>query len=126
MLAVAGCGAGTPSDSATKFKGEERKVAAPVEELEKAARANKPDTVCTKLLSDRLLAQLKQQGTNCRTAVKEAFKDADSLDLAVDDVTINGAKATAKVISGTGSDKKTDTIDLARDGSVWKIDELRS
>ncbi len=126
LLALAGCGGGTPRDSATQFKGEERKVAAPVEALEDAARAGKSATVCTKLLTDRLLAQLKQQGTNCTTAVKEAFKDADSLDLTVDDVTIAGDKATAKVISGSGDDEKTDTLDLARDGTAWKIDQLRS
>jgi hypothetical protein len=125
-LAASGCGGGTPSDSTTKFKGEERNVAAPIEALEKAARADKPQTVCTKLLTDRLLAQLKEQGTNCKTAVKEAFKDADSLDLTVDDVSISGDKATAKVISGKGSDKKTDTLELALDGSAWKIDLLRS
>ena len=125
-LAVTGCGGGAPRDSATEFKGEERKVAEPVEQLEDAARAGETDTVCTKLLSDRLLAQLKEQGTNCKTAVKEAFKDADSLDLTVDDVTINGDKATAKVISGKGDDEKTDTLELARDGTNWKIDLLRS
>jgi hypothetical protein len=125
-LAIAGCGGGAPRDSATEFKGEKRKVAAPVEALEKAARAGESGTVCTKLLTDRLLAQLKDQGTICTTAVKEAFKDADSFDLTVDEVTISGDKATAKVISGTGSGKKTDTLDLARDGAAWKIDELRS
>ncbi len=124
-LAVSGCGGG-PSDSATEFKGEERKVAAPVEALEDAARAGRSATVCTKLLSDRLISQLKEQGTNCTTAVREAFKDADSLELTVDDVTINGDRATAKVISGSGSDEKTDTLELARDGTAWKIDLLRS
>jgi len=124
-LLVSGCGGGA-SDSATEFKGEEQKVAAPVEALEKAARAGETRTVCTKLLTDRLLSQLKEQGTNCTTAVKEAFKDADSLDLTVDDITINGDKATAKVVSGSGSDEKTDTLELARDGTTWKIDLLRS
>ncbi len=125
-LAVAGCGGGAPRDSTTEFKGEQRKVAEPVEALEKAARAGESATVCAKLLTDRLLAQLKEQGTNCTTAVKEAFKDADSFDLTVEDVTINGDKATVKVISGTGSDEKNDTLDLARDGAAWKIDQLRS
>jgi hypothetical protein len=125
-LAVAGCGGAAPRDSAKEFSGEKAKVADPVEALETAARDRKPAVVCSELLSDRLLAQLKQQGTNCKTAVKEAFDDADSLDLTVDEITISGDKATAKVTSGTGSDKKTDTLDLARDGAVWKIDLLRT
>ena len=44
-LAVTGCG-GAASDSAKEFKGEEGKVAAVVEQIEKAAREDKPDAVC--------------------------------------------------------------------------------
>ena len=125
-VAIAGCGGRAPRDSTQEFSGEKAKVAAPVEALEEAARDRKPQTVCTQLLSDRLLAQLKEQGTNCPTAVKEAFDDADSLDLTVDDITITGNKATAKITSGRGSDKKTDTLELAREGGTWKIDLLRT
>jgi hypothetical protein len=125
-VAIGGCGSSTPRDSAKEFSGEKAKVAAPVEALETAARDRKPEPVCSQLLSDRLLAQLKEQGTNCRTAVEEAFEDADSLDLTVDEITITGDKAVAKITSGTGSDKKSDTLELARDGAVWKIDLLRT
>jgi hypothetical protein len=124
-LVASGCGA-TKTDSAKKFKGEQQKVAAVVEALEKAARQNKPKDVCTKLLSPTLLATLKQQETNCNTAVKEAFADADSLDLSVDAVTLDGAKATAKVISGTGSNEKTDTLDFQHVGTTWKISSLET
>ena len=125
-VALAGCGSAAPRDSAKEFSGEKAKVAAPVEALETAARDREPQVVCSRLLSDRLLAQLKEQGTNCRTAVKEAFNDADSLDLTVDEVTISGEKATAKITSGKGSDKKSDTLELVRDGALWKIDLLRT
>jgi hypothetical protein len=125
-IALAGCGGAAPRDSAKSFKGEKAKVAAPVEALEQAARDHKPQTVCSRLLTARLLAQLKAQGTNCKTAVKEAFDDADSVDLTVDAVTITGNRATARVISGKGSSKKTDTLQLARDDATWKIDLLRS
>ena len=125
-VAISGCGSSTPRDSAKEFTGEKAKVAAPVEALETAARDRKPQVVCSRLLSDRLLAELEEQGTTCRTAVKEAFDDADSLELTVDEITISGDKAVAKITSGTGSDKKNDTLELARDGVVWKIDLLRT
>jgi hypothetical protein len=123
---ISGCGSSAPRDSTKEFSGEKAKVASPVEALETAARDRKPQIVCSQPLSDRLLAELKEQGTNCRTAVKEAFDDADSLELTVDEITISGDKATAKITSGTGSDKKTDTLELARDGAIWKIDLLRT
>jgi hypothetical protein len=123
-LVIGGCGAAA-KDSAKSFKGEEAAVAKVVEDLESAARKNKPDTVCTKLVDAKLLATLKTQGTVCKTAIKEAFEDADSFDLTVDDITINGASSTAKVTGGSGSDKKNYTLDFARTGATWKISSLR-
>jgi hypothetical protein len=124
-LVVAGCG-GAARDSTKEFKGEEQKVAAVVEALETAARDDNADTVCARLFTSGRLAILKEQGTNCKTAVKDAFKDADSFDLTVDDVTISGNAATAKITSGTGSKEKSDTLDLKRDGAAWKVDSLQS
>lgn len=122
-LAVAGCG-GAASDSAKEFTGEEAKVAAVIERIEKAARDDDADAVCETLLTEARLALVKQLGTNCKTGVKDAFEDADSFDLTVDDVTIDGASATAKVTSGRGSNKKSDTLSLKREGTAWKVDSL--
>jgi len=124
-LVLSACGA-TPRDSARDFSGPKRSVAAAVEDVEDAARKDDPGRLCKALLSPRLLATLVKQGTNCTTAVKEAFKDADSLDLTVDEVAISGNTATAKVTSGTGSKKKTDTLELERDGTTWKVSSLRA
>jgi hypothetical protein len=120
---VAGCGA-APRDSAKDFKGDERNVADVVERLEKAARDDDPALVCKSLLSAKLLAALQAQGTNCNTGVKEAFKDADSFDLTVDDVSIAGATARAKVKYRSLSDDKTATLTLDRAGEAWKISSL--
>ena len=124
-LAVTGC-AGANTDSAEEFKGEKGKVAAVVEQLEKAAREDNPELVCEQLLTKGRLATVKDLGTNCRTGVKDAFKDADSFDITVDDITITGDSATAKVTSGRGSNKKSDTLALKREGTAWKVDSLSS
>ena len=120
-LAVVGCGA-APKDSSKDFKGDERAVAAVVENLENTARKEDETKICTRLLSPSLLEALRKQGTNCKTAVREALKDTDSFDLQVEDVTIRGAKAAVKVTSG--SDKKTDTLELEKVGDAWKISSL--
>jgi uncharacterized protein (DUF2336 family) len=124
-VALAGCGA-APRDSAKDFKGDEQTVAQVIERLEKAARDDDPTFVCRQLLSPKLLAALRKQGTNCRTGVKEAFKDADSLDLTVDDVAVTGTTATAKVKYRSLSDDRTATLLLDRDGTAWKISSLGS
>lgn len=122
-LALAGCGA-APRDSAEDFKGDERAVAAVVERLEKAARDDDPTLVCKSLLSSKLLAALRTQGTNCTTGVREAFKDADSLDLTVDEVTIRATAATAKVSYRSLSEDRTATLSLERERGAWKLASL--
>ena len=124
-VALGGCGGATSRDSAEKFKGEERSVAQAIEAIETAARDDDAAKVCKQLLSDSLLAALAKKGTNCTTGVNEGFNDADSVDLEVEDVTISGESATAKVVSGrAGSAKKSDVLKLERDGAAWKIASL--
>ena len=119
-LAVTGCGA-APRDSSKDFTGAERAVATAVERLETAARDDKPEVVCTRLLSSKLLDALRKQGTNCVTGVKEAFRDADSIDLTVDDVVVQGTHATVRLSYRSGSDTRTATLQLDREGGAWKI-----
>ena len=125
-VGLVACGGAAPRDSAEDFSGAERGVASAVEAVEKAARDDDPDALCEKLLSERLLTALKEQGTNCTTAAREAFTDASSKELTVEEVAISGDKATAKVTSGSGSNEKTDTLELERSGNAWKISSLRS
>jgi len=122
-LALVACGA-TSRDSAKEFTGAERGVAAAVEDLESAARKNEGDKVCARLFSAGLLASIKERGTDCEDALDDAFRDADALDLTVDDVTIRGTTASAKVTSGTGSKKRTDTLELEKVGAAWRISSL--
>jgi hypothetical protein len=119
-LAVAGCGTAR-RDSAQDFKGDKRSAAAVAERLESAARDDKPDVVCTQLLSAKLLEMLRKQGTDCKTGVKESFQDAESFDITVDDVVIRGTQATVKVSYRRGSEDRSATLELDREGSAWKI-----
>ena len=124
-MTLAACGA-APRDSAEEFKGEQAAVASAVEDLESAARDNDAGETCTKLFSSGLLATIKERGRSCETAVKDAFDDADLVDLTVDKVSITGTKATATVTSGTGSKKQTETLALEKVGAAWRISSLSS
>ncbi len=125
-VALSACGSTTPRNSAEEFSGADKAVATAVEAIEEAAREDDPQRLCTRLLSEKLLATLKQQGTTCTTAVGDAFEDASSKDLTVEEVSISGDSATAKVISGSGSSEKTDTLRLEKAGAGWKISSLQS
>jgi hypothetical protein len=124
-LSLTACGA-APRDSAKEFKGDQRAVAAAVEDLESAARDGDSEAACTKLFAQRLLAMLEQQGTDCAEAVDDAFKDADAMELTVDKVTISGDTARATVTSGVGGSKRTDTLELEKVGTAWRISSLQA
>ncbi len=124
-LALSSCGGDRPRDSAKDFSGVAGAVAATVEDMEEAARNEDEGRLCTKLLSDSLLAAVEEEDIRCETAVREAFQDADSLDLTVEDVSITGDTATARVTSGRGSNEKTNSLQLEKSGAVWKISALR-
>jgi putative lumazine-binding protein len=125
-FALSSCAGAAPRDSARDFKGAERAVAQTVEDLEKAARDKDDKRLCTKLLSDSLLAAVEAAGSVCTTAASDAFHDAATADLTVKDVTISGDTATAKVTSGRGDDERTDTLVLEKAGAGWKITSMRS
>lgn len=124
-LTLTACGA-EPRDSAKEFRGAERAVAEAVEDLESAARKDDSEVVCTKLFAERLLATLRERRTDCEDAVKDAFSDADAMDLSVEEVTITGTTATVKVTSGTGDAKRDDTLQLEKSGASWRISSLQA
>ncbi len=113
-LALAACGA-APRDSAKDFQGDERAVASAVEDLESAAKRRRQRGRLHEAARPAPADDDQGAGHELRHAVEDAFQDADAKDLTVDDVTISGTTASAKVTSGTGNKKKTEH-DRAREG----------
>ncbi|HWH96546.1 MAG TPA: nuclear transport factor 2 family protein [Baekduia sp.] len=125
-LALGACGQ-TEKDSAKDFTGDQKAVAQTVEDLQKASRKNDEAKICNDLLAPALVAKIKtaSKGT-CEQALKDALQDADSYELQVKKVAIEGTSATATVTSDTGPKDRTDTLALAKVGGAWKIAELGS
>jgi hypothetical protein len=129
LLAAAGlatgCGA-AGSDSATDFTGVKRDVAATVEDLESAARKSDQGEICRNLLSASLIATIRSSsaGQTCTSAISDALDDADTFNMTVKSVTVEGTTATAVV----DSKEKTanDTFKLVKEAGRWKIEALGS
>jgi hypothetical protein len=115
--ALAGCAATGQSSSAGDFNGAERDVAQVVDDL-KGTRD--PEEVCSRILTDAYAKSLEAGGHDCVDEVKATIRDTADTDMKVDDVTISGSSATAKV-SQDGEDA---TFELERDGSSWRISSL--
>jgi hypothetical protein len=116
---LAGCGA-SGDDSASDFQGEERKVADVVEDLEEAATEDEPKRICEGLLAKEVVDGIEG---DCAKAVEKAIDDADTFTLTVEDVTVKGTTATARV--ETGDDEEAiEEITLVKEGDGWRISRL--
>src|ERR1044072_6496437 len=97
LVAVAGCGAQASTSSVDKFTDSDQKaVAQQIEDLASAGKRNKPDDICSNILSQQLVSQLDAAGTDCATEMQKAIEDANEFNLTVEKVTVNGDTATAE------------------------------
>lgn len=119
LLTAAALGCGAPVSSESEFEGDEKDVAAVVEDLQAAAGEDDPETVCDTLLAP----SLTRGASNCEKAVEAAFDDTDSAELTVDAVKITGTTATADVFLGADEERKV-RMSFQKSGDSWKITNL--
>ena len=121
---AAGCGAG-PS-SAGDFEGEEKRVADVVEKLQSAGETGDAAEICNDVISRELRDQFQEAGANCEQELDKAIRDADDFELDVEEVTIDGDSATAKVRGRDGGEERVRDFEFVREGSSWRATSLGS
>jgi hypothetical protein len=121
---TAGC-AGSAS-SAGDFEGEEKKVADQVEKLESAGESGDGKAICEDVLAKSLSEQITNAGSSCEEELDKAIKDADDFGLDVEDVTISGNTATARVKGTDNGEDVVRTFRFAREGADWRATDLGS
>jgi uncharacterized lipoprotein YmbA len=120
-LVLGGCGA-AQTNSASKFKGEQGQVAKLVDDLASAGQKKDAAKICDQILSQQLVAQLRQAGGNCQVEMKKAIDDADNYDLQVQSVTVNGNQAQAKVRQGKSG--PVATFQFVKENGGWRASSL--
>ncbi|HEY7073909.1 MAG TPA: hypothetical protein VH418_01005 [Solirubrobacteraceae bacterium] len=120
-LAAGGCGA-AQTNSSSKFKGEQGQVAKVVDDLSSAGQKKDAAKICNSILSQSLVAQIKAAGADCQQEMKKAIDDADSYDLQVQSVTINGNQAQAKVRQGKKGPFAT--FEFVKENGGWRATSL--
>lgn len=119
---AAGCNGG--ASSAGDFEGEEKNVAEVVEDLQSAGETGDARAICEDILATSLSDQIKAAGSTCEQEMDKAIKDADDFDLDVEDVTIQGDRATVKVRGGDGEAEQVRTFEFERERSSWRATDL--
>jgi hypothetical protein len=119
---TAGCGA---SDSTSAgFEGQEKAVADQVEKIQSAGESRDAKQLCDDVLATELREAIAAAGSSCEVELDKAIRDADDFELTVEDVTITGTTAVAKVRTGSGDDEETRDFEFERDGSTWRATSL--
>jgi S-adenosylmethionine synthetase len=117
-LLLAGCG-GEPS-SAEKFKGEEARIAAVIEDIQTAGERRDPEKMCRDLVSKALRDKLGEVGSSCDKEIEKALEDADAFDLEVEKVTVSGTTAEVAVRGEAGEAKRSATVSMVKEDGRWR------
>lgn len=123
LLLAAFCFAGCTSasqDSAGDFEDEERAVAQVVEDLQKAGQDGDARRIC----QDILAQPLRAQASDCAKRIDTALDDVSNYELQVDDVTVQGTTATARVEVVEQGETHKETLRLVKESGVWRLASL--
>ncbi len=121
---LAACGS-QPSSS-SNFSGEEKQVADVVEKLQSDGESRDAKGICEDVLAGSLVKQIEEAGSSCEVEIDKAIRDADDYDLEVQDVTISGDTATAKVKGKVGDADQVREFKFVREKAGWRATDLGS
>jgi len=124
VLAALASGCAGSSSSAGDFTGEEKKVAELVEKLQTAGETGDAGTICDEVVAKELRDQIQEAGSTCEQELEKAIKDADDFELDVEDVTIQGNSATAKVKGQDQGEERVRDFEFVREGEDWRATSL--
>jgi hypothetical protein len=126
VLALLASGCAGSTSSAGDFEGEEKKVAEVVEKLQSAGETGDAAEICDEVLAKELREQIQEAGSTCEQELDKAIKDADDFELDVEDVTIQGNSATAKVKGRDEGEDRVRDFEFVREGRDWRATSLGS
>jgi uncharacterized cupredoxin-like copper-binding protein len=124
VLAALASGCAGSSSSAGEFEGEERNVAEVVEKLQTAGESGNAAEICDEVLAKAVREQIQEAGSTCEQELEKAIKDADDFELDVEDVTVQGNSATAKVKGQDQGEERVRDFEFVREGDEWRATSL--
>ncbi len=117
-IGLAACGS---TVSTSTFKGESHAVAQRVSSYQSDVGAASEKKLCNEDFSSAVRRRLNTASGGCEEALKRQLGSIDDYEATVEQVTVNGATATA-VVKSTWSGKLRDTtLELVKEGGSWRI-----
>ena len=123
-LAALAAGCGASGSTSADFEGQEKAVADQVEKIQSAGEARDAKQLCDDVLATSLRDAIANAGSTCEVELDKAIRDADDFNLDVEDVTVSGDTAVAKVKTGSGDDAATRDFEFEKEGNSWRATSL--
>ena len=123
-LATLAAGCGASGSTSAGFEGQEKAVADQVEKIQSAGEARDAKQLCDDVLATSLRDAIANAGSSCEVELDKAIRDADDFNLDVEDVTVTGDTAVAKVKTGSGDDAETRDFEFEKEGDSWRATSL--
>ena len=131
LLAISLAGCTQEKDSSEKFTGPKRSVAQAIEDLQEAGRKGDAKKVCADLLASSVVKRVTTPAKTCTKVVDQQLDDADTFELEVVSVSLDGATsgagashATARVKSTDNGKDRFDLFTLVKESGRWRIQSL--
>jgi hypothetical protein len=121
-VGIAGCG---ETSSTGSYKGESKKVAQTISNLQSDATSANASKICSRDLAASVVKHLQASGTSCKKALEGQLKEIDTYALSVESISVQGQDATAKVKSTWSGRERVHQISFVREGENWKVSGLQ-
>lgn len=115
-----GCGGGDDdgSENADRYEGDEREVAALVDDFADAGRDGDGARVCDEIFAVALTRNVEREAKqSCEAEVEENLPEGE-YELEVDAIDVNGQTATANV---TDEEDNRSVLHMVKSGDAWRI-----
>lgn len=120
-LGVAACGETTSTGS---YKGESKKVAETISDLQSDATSVSASKVCGRDLAASVVKKLEADGTTCKKVLEGQLKEIDTYAMKVESISVKGTSATAEVKSTWSGKERIHEVAFVKEGGRWKISGL--
>lgn len=121
VLGVSACG---ETSSTGSYKGESKKVAQTISNLQNDATTRSAGKVCSRDLAASVVKRLEASGTSCKKALEHQLSEVDTYSLTVESISVSGNDAKAKVKSTWSGKEKVREVSFVKEGGSWKVASL--
>jgi hypothetical protein len=121
-LGLGACGTAVSTGS---YKGASKAVVQRISDFQTDVTASEAKKLCANDLAHAVQARLQAAGSDCVQALKKQLGAIQNFELTVKSIAVHGASATARVSSTWSGKQRTSSMQLVKEGGVWKITALQ-